>query len=163
LENTKEILYPDLKNSSIMLWSGYWLRNSQLHFLQERGVSLIKEINNKNKQKNENEKLNEETVNTFQFEFKNMTEEIKKLKSENLEWMNKWNNDTTSLLNLCEKQKIEINKWSNGDFLKFEKNDKSSNEEKKLKSLEDELLKSKDEINTLNNIIKQLKLNNVKE
>jgi myotubularin-related protein 1/2 len=80
------ILFPDLKNASIVLWNGYWLRSSSLQILQERGVTLIKEIYEKNLQKKENEKLNEQTVNLFQNEFKTMSEEIQKLKNENNEW-----------------------------------------------------------------------------
>jgi FtsZ-binding cell division protein ZapB len=115
--NTNYTIYPDLRNSSVILWNGYWLRDTNFKILQERGLLLINEISSKTIQKDEKEKLNQETVNIFQSELKNIIDENNKLKIENNDWQERWKNDTNSLLELCEKQKIELNKWSKGIFI----------------------------------------------
>jgi len=123
-ENTTYVIYPDLRHSSIQLWSTYWLRYSKdpngyeyygytpLQTLQRRANEIIADMNKMQEVKALSESKNEATVQTFQREFKNMWEEIQKLKKQNEELEEKYKHDTAALLDMCEKQKEELSLYT---------------------------------------------------
>ncbi|KAG2379306.1 hypothetical protein C9374_007445 [Naegleria lovaniensis] len=123
-ENTTYTIYPDLRHSSIQLWSTYWLRYAKdpagyeyfgytpLHTLQIRANEIIADMNRMQEIKLLSESKNEATVQTFQREFKNMWEEIQKLKKKNEELEEKYKHDTEALIDICDKQKEELSLYS---------------------------------------------------
>ncbi|EFC43042.1 myotubularin-related [Naegleria gruberi] len=124
-DNTTYVIYPDLRHSSIQLWSTYWLRYAKdpngyeyygytpLHTLQIRANEIIADMNKLQEIKALSESKNEATVQTFQREFKNMWEEIQRLKKKNEELEEKYKRDTEALIDLCEKQKEELSNYAN--------------------------------------------------
>ncbi|KAL9642592.1 hypothetical protein ABK040_011157 [Willaertia magna] len=119
-ENTNMIIYYDLRHSSLNLWSTYWLRyakdpngyeyygSTPITKLQSRADQILLDITKLQEVKSLSESKNEATVQTFQREFKNMWEEIQTLKKKNSELEDKYKQDTEALLDLCEKQKEEL-------------------------------------------------------
>lgn len=126
-DQTNYTLYPDLRHSSIRLWTGYWLRFAKdplgydYHFpdpaqtLHHKAMDYLSDMNVMQKFKLRIESKNEATVQTFQKEFRNMYQEIDEYKSKCDEWRLRYETDTGSLMALCEKQKEELLKWQNGE------------------------------------------------
>ncbi|KAF0979252.1 hypothetical protein FDP41_001595 [Naegleria fowleri] len=155
-ENTTYTIYPDLRHSSIQLWSTYWLRYAKdpagyeyfgytpLHTLQIRANEIIADMNRMQEIKLLSESKNEATVQTFQREFKNMWEEIQKLKKKNEELEEKYKHDTEALVDICEKQKEELSLYS-----------RTSSTDQILESIkkkENTPVKEKEEPTTLSNL-----------
>lgn len=131
-EQTSDVIYPDTKQASLALWSGYFLRfakdqkfdqpptppNSKeptgpmIKFerpelvINDRGISLLEYIQKM-------EVKNEATVSTFQRELKSMWIQIDDLKAKNNDWKMRYETDITQLLELCEQQREELSKWTN--------------------------------------------------
>jgi hypothetical protein len=124
-EQTLYTLYPDLRHSSTTLWSGYWLRFSkepngyEYYFpdsdrlLHHRAMDFLRDVQQMQEYKNRAESKNEATVMTFQREFKSMWEQIEILTKKEMEWKLRYETDTNSLLEMCEKQRDELSKWRN--------------------------------------------------
>jgi hypothetical protein len=125
-DQTNYTLYPDLHHSSIVLWTGYWLRYGkdplgyEYHFLEpsqalhRKAMDYLSDMNVMQDFKLRIESKNESTIQTFQKEFRNMYQEIDQLKGKAEDWRIRYENDTGSLMEICQKQKEELQKWSSG-------------------------------------------------
>jgi myotubularin-related protein 1/2 len=168
-DQTNYTIFPDLRHSSIRLWTGYWLRfgkdplGYEYHFpdpshtIHRKAMDYLSDMNVMQDFKLRIETKNEATVQTFQKEFRNMYQEIDQLKSKCDEWRLRWEADTGALLSLCEKQREELQRWSGSilpnteqsDILeRFKKNDEQQQQQQQqqqeTKSVDIALNDSKD-------------------
>jgi outer membrane murein-binding lipoprotein Lpp len=125
-DQTNFTIYPDLHHSTIQLWTGYWLRYckdplgyeyyfpEQSHTLHRKAMDYLSDMNVMQDFKLRTENKNENTIQTFQKEFRNMYQEIDILKGKCEEWRMRYETDTGALMDICEKQKEELHRWSGG-------------------------------------------------
>ncbi len=122
-EHTNTTIYPDLRQSSITLWTGYWLRYAkepngyEYHFpsgskiLQAGGMAMRAELNQMNQYKANADLTNETTVQLFQREFANMRQEVLALIKQKEDMKIQHEHERSSYIELCEKQRKELSKW----------------------------------------------------
>eukprot|EP01080_Neovahlkampfia_damariscottae_P005143 gene5143-8749_t len=150
---SKYTIVPDVRTSSIHLWTGYWLRDShdqkgqKLYLpnpdklMNKKGMELYSKSLEYEEIKKVESNRNEETVLTFQTEVKELRNELVSLVKSEKEWKEKWQNDTKALLSLCENQKNELQKLNS---IIMNKDENTINIEKEIDDLNKQFLSVQD-------------------
>lgn len=122
-EQTSQTIMPDCRQIAMQFWSGHYLRFSKILAAQEyskdpslvlmdRGFDILDEINKVEETYQTELRKNEATVATFQREFKSLLVEMEQVKRDKQTLQEKYDHDTAALLDMCEKQKEELDHWS---------------------------------------------------